>query len=61
MDLHLTSEQADILHTVVERYLDEVRRAYGREEGESRVRLETEQQLLEGISKELHAARQGRH
>jgi hypothetical protein len=61
MELKLTSEQADILHTVIERYLGEVRSAYGREEGESRVRLETEQQLLEAISKELHAARQGRH
>jgi hypothetical protein len=54
VEISLSRKEAQILHNVVERYLDEVRDVYGRNPA-ARPLVGEEQDTLERILRELHA------
>lgn len=54
MELTLNDVEADILHRVIERYLDEMRDAYGEAQSPSRAILGEEQEALADLLRKLH-------
>lgn len=61
MELKLSGDQAEVLHTVLERALDDARAAFGRAGDTSRALIDAEQEVLESLLDEVHRLRGHRH
>jgi hypothetical protein len=54
MELNLTELEADIVHRIIERYLDELRASYGEAQSPARAILGEEQEALAHVLRKLH-------